>query len=257
MAEATVTLVQTGVQVVSAALYLWVARTILTRDLAGDTRRANTLFGVWWLALGSVFLLAPLFTLPSRLGGYENLALSITLLNLLLILIVVAAWGLAYYLTYLYTGNPRWFWPITAFYVVLGILLLYAIAWLNPVGFDATGRLAYEHESLPRAPAMGISLLFSLPILTAALAYGSLFFRVNTTEARYRIAMVSGGFILQFGWSLVSGLLQLSRRFPDAAWLPFISNAFGIIAAIAVLLAFRPPRMLRERWGLRHHRGGT
>ncbi|MFA5862003.1 MAG: hypothetical protein WDA16_09955 [Candidatus Thermoplasmatota archaeon] len=256
MVSVTVTIVQASIQFASALLYLWVARIILMRHLEGDTKKANTLFGVWWLALGIVFLFAPLFSVLPQIVGYRNLAFSVSLLNALLVLIVVAAWGLVYYLVYLYSGNPRWFWPLTAFYVLLAFGLLYLVAWLNPNGFKESGALSFEREQLTGAPQIGIGLLFSLPVVIAALAYGSLFFQVEGAAAKYRIGLVSGGFILQFGWSTLSSLLQLSQRYPEADWLPLVSNVLGVVAALCVLIAFRPPRALRQRFGLPEP-GGT
>lgn len=245
---AAATVVQASVQLASAVLYLWVSGIVFKRPVEGEAKRANALFGVWWLALGLVFLLAPLLTVPPRILGYEDLALAVSILNLLIVLIVVAVWGLVYYLVYLYTGNAKWFAPITTFYVLLAFLLLYWIALLNPTGFDAEGRLAYARGDLSGAPALG--LLFSVPVVIAALAYGSLFFRVKGTVAKYRIGMVAGGFILQFGWSVVSTALGLSRRYPDSLWLALVSNALGVVAAVAVLLAFRPIRAVRTRLGI-------
>lgn len=245
MVSPAVTLLQTGVQLCSAFLYLWVSHIILKRPVEEGAKRANSLFGVWWLSLGLVFLLAPLFTVPPQLFGYRNLAFTIALLNALLILIVVAVWGLVYYLVYLYTGHSRWFWPVTVFYVFVAFVLLYWVAALNPIGFDDSGMLTYEHGQLSGSPAIG--LLFSLPVVFAALAYGSLFFRVKAGVAKYRIGMVAGGFILQFGWSTVSNLLQLPRHYPNSVWLSLVSNALGIITAVAVLMAFRPPNAFRKR----------
>lgn len=249
MVSTTVTIVQASIQFVSAILYVWVSRIILNRSLEGDAKKANLLFAVFWLALGLVLLLAPLLSVLPQIVGYRNLAFSVALLNVLLVLIVVAAWGLVYYLAYLYSGDPRWFWPITAFYAVLALGLLYLVAWLNPNGFKDSGELAYERTQAG-GPQIGIGLLFSLPVVIAAVAYGSLFFKVDGPAAKYRIGLVSSGFILQFGWSALSSALQLPQRFPNADWLPLISNIFGVTAAIAVLLAFRPPRSLRERLGL-------
>src|SRR5438067_3470052 len=136
MAAPAVVLLQAAVQLVSAALYLWVARTVLQREVEGEARRANVLFAVFWVGLGIVYLLAPLFTIPAQLFGYRDLALAITLLNSLLLLIAAAVWGLVYYLVYLYTGSRRAFWPITVFYIGLGLVLLYLVAWLDPRGFN-------------------------------------------------------------------------------------------------------------------------
>lgn len=254
MVSPAVTVLQAGIQLGSAVLYLWVARIVLSRPVEGDARTANVLFATWWSALASAFILAPLLTVPPRLFGYEDLAFATALLNGLLMLIVVAVWGLVYYLVYLYSGNPRWFWPVAAFYAVVGFTLLYWVALLDPSGFDDAGTLTYSRGQLSGAPAIG--LLFSVPVVVAALAYGSLFFRVRQGIAKYRIGMVAGGFLLQFGWSVVSTSLGLSRRYPDSVTLSLVSSSLGILAATAVLLAFRPPAAVRARFGMAEPGGG-
>jgi hypothetical protein len=250
MAHPVATIVPAGVQLLSAALYFWVARIVLRRRIEGEARRANALFALWWIALGFVFLLSPLYSLPPRLLGYRDLPLAITVLNVSLLLIVAAVWGLVYYLAYVYTGSSRWFWPITAFYAVLALVFLYLLAWLNPTGFDGAGRLVFERKQLTGAPAIALGLMLTLPVVVAALGYGSLFFQVREAAARYRIGLVSGAFLLQFGWSTASTLLQLSRRYPDSLALSLVSNALGLVSAVAILLAFRPPRAVRKRLGL-------
>lgn len=240
-------LVQAAIQLVSAGLYLWVARLVLDRELDGPSRQANSLFGTWWVALGVVYLLIPALNLPPRAFGYQNLALATALTYAVLALIAVAVWGLVYYLVYLYTGNPKWFWPITAFYVALAFALLYLVAWLDPNGFDAAGRLTYANKQLGPAPSIALGLAFSGPVVLSALGYGSLFFQAREPAARYRIALVSGAFLVQFGWSLTSSMLQLSRRFPDSVALPLIGSGLALLAAAAIVLAFRPPRRVLAR----------
>lgn len=240
-------LLQAAVQFGSGLLYLWVARVVLNRRFAGDAKRANGLFALWWVGLGATFIVASAYGAIPRLLGFRDIALATTLLNALLILLVVAVWALVSYLAYLYSGKAPPFAPITAFYIALGVGLLYAVAWLNPSGFDGDGRVVFERQQLAGAPGMALGLLFSLPVVIAALAYGSLFFRVRDVAARYRIGLVAGAFLVQFGWSAVSSALQLSRRYPNSLTLALVSNGLGVAAALAILLAFRPPRLVRDR----------
>lgn len=247
MASTAIVIIQAGIQLLSACLYAWVATIVLRRRVPREGQRANTLFGVWWVSLAIVFLGAPILNLLPRVFGYRDLALEISLLDVLLLMIVAAVWGLVYYLVYLYTGSARAFWPITAFYVALAFALLYLVAYLHPIGFNADGSIQYERASVARGPTVGVGIMFSLPVVIAALAYGSLYFRVHEPAPRYRIGLVAGGFVLQFGWSVTSSALQLPQRYPDSPVLPLVGNVLGIVAALAVLLAFRPPRPIRER----------
>lgn len=250
MASDSLVLAQAAIQIGSAALYLWVARIVVRRDVEPHARRANAAFAAWWFAFGFAFMLIPFLNLPSRVFGYENIALSVTLLNAILILIVIAIWGLVYYLVYLYTGSRKSFWPLAVFYAILGFLLLFLVAYLAPNGYGPEGQLTYTREQLSGAPSVTIGLLFSLPVVIAAIAYGSLFFRVKNVLAKYRIGLVSAAFLLQFGWSALSAVLQLSARYPNSIWLSLLSNALGAIAAVAVIMAFHPPRPVRRRFKL-------
>lgn len=251
MATLAVTIFQTAVGLVTAALYIWVARIVLVKDVEGEAKRANVMFAVWWLALALLYFVAPLLSLPPQFG-YRDLALAVTVLNIVFLLIVVAIWGLVYYLAYLYTGDKRWFWPLAVFYFLLGCGLLYFLTWLDPSGFKDDGSLAFTKQSTG-APAISpvisiaFGLAFIIPVLIAAVAYGTLFFRVHEPGPRYRIGMVSGAFILQFGWSAISTILQLSVKYPDSLGLALLGNALGIASAVIILLAFRPPRGIRER----------
>lgn len=249
------TVLQAAVQIGAAALYLWVARIVFRRDLEGAAKRANAMFGVWWLSYGLVFMLAPLLTLPPRVFGYENLAFSVALLNALLLMLAVAVWGLVYYLTFLYTGSARAFWPMAVFYAFIGFALLFVVSYINPTGFDETGALTYQHRQLPAGPGIVLGLVFSLPVVIAAIGYGTLYFRVHDSRAKYRIGLVSGAFVLQFGWGALSSVLQLSSRYPDSTLLAFVSTGLAAVAAVAVLLAFRPPRMVRRRIGFEEPEG--
>ncbi|HEX2022641.1 MAG TPA: hypothetical protein VHH36_08000, partial [Candidatus Thermoplasmatota archaeon] len=250
MAPPAVVLLPAAVQVASGALYLWVARIVLRRRVEGDARLANALFATWWIALGLVFLAVPAYSVATRTLGARDLALAVTFVNVVLLLVVVAVWGLVYYLVYLYTGSQRAFWPVSAFYVAFSAVVLYLVAWMQPNGFDDEGTLTFVRERLTGAPAVALGLLFSLPVVLAALAYGSLFFRVRDPAPRYRIGLVAGAFLLQFGWSVVSTALQLPQRYPDSLALSLLSNALGVVAAVSVLLAFKPPRAVRERLAL-------
>lgn len=239
-------LLQMAVQLLTAALYLWVGRIVLDRQLRGDARSANRLFAVWWISLGALYVTLPGYTLLYRFLGSQDLALAVTYINAILLLIVLAAWGLINYLLYLYTGKTTWWVASSVFYGALALAFLYLIAWLDPIGFSATGSIVYARES-PLGPSIAIGLAFSVPILLAALAYGSLLFRVQDPLPRYRIALVAGGFLLQFGWSATSSALQLSRKYPDSIGLALFGNAIAILAAVAILLAFRPPPAVRRR----------
>jgi hypothetical protein len=232
---------------VSAALYAWVGAIVLRRHVAQDARPANSLFALWWIALAAAFTLISLFTIATQGLGYRGLALAVAYLDGVVVLVLGAIWGLVYYLAYLYTGNKRWFWPIAIFYAALALAFIVEIAYLQPNGFDADGNLTFAHAQMSPAARGTLGLLVSLPAVIAAIGYGSLYRRTYEPLARYRIALVSAAFVAQFGWNVVNAAFQLPTRFQGSIVVPLIGDAFAILAAVAVLFAFRPPRELRSR----------
>jgi hypothetical protein len=248
MEVATSVLVQGIFSIVAAGLYAWVARIVLQREVESDARRANEMFAVWWLALGILYVLAAALNVPGAFG-LRDLAFTVTLVNVILVLLCIALWGLMYYLVYLYTGSTRSFWPLTIGYAVLAVAFLYLIAWADPTGFDATGQLTTQRK-LTGAPGIALGLLISVPIILAALAYGSLYFRVHERAPRYRIGMVAGAFLFQFGWSAVSTILELQTKYPTSIPLQVLQDAIAVGVPILIVLAFRPPKAVRKRLGL-------
>lgn len=81
-------------------------------------------------------------------------------------------------------------------------------AALDPEASEAVGS-----EYVDEAPAWA-DLLFSrsllLPSLVAAGAYFALFFRAKDAKVRYRILLLSGGFILWMGFSIGSTLSRFA-----------------------------------------------
>jgi len=247
--------VQATVALATGLVYVFVARLIMNRHPSTDARLANSMFAVWWGAFGLLEFSVGAYQVPAAFG-FQDLALVIALLNLILLLIVVALWGLVYYLVYLYTGSSRSFWPITILYMILAAAMLYLVAWIEPTGFKADGTLSYTRQ-LTGFPSIAIGLAFSLPVVLAALGYGSLYFQAQARTQRFRIGMVAGSFLAWFSWSALSALLQLSQKAQDAAaagngtiqnTLIVVNSAISIIVPILIVLAYRPPRWFQDRF---------
>jgi uncharacterized membrane protein len=80
-----------------------------------------------------------------------------------------------------------------------------------------------------------------VPPLLAGLAYLSLLFRVKEPIQRYRVALVGGSILLWVGSGLVA-------RLSGSGLAAFLTLAVvGLGAAIAVLLAYHPPRAIARR----------
>lgn len=239
--------IRSVVGLATGALYFAVGRLVLRRALPEAERLANRLFATWWFALGLLYVTASPYNFAGAFG-LRDLAFSIAYLDALLVLICVALWGLMGFLLYVYTGTNRWLVPLAGFYAALAFGFLWLIAWMDPSGFkNETGTDLAFTKQLGESGSIVLGLLFSVPIFAGAVAYASLAFRVRDPSPRYRIGMVAGAFMVQFGWSIVSASLGLARKYPDAVWLLVIQQAIAIAVPICVILAYRPPAWIRRR----------
>lgn len=215
--------------------------------------RASRAFATWWLGL-SFTVLGNAAKEAAAGFSVESLPGVVALLDLTqyayVAALVAAVAGLLYYLLFLFTGNGRWFWPLVAFYSVYGAAALALLASLAPSGVTAGKwfvQWSYANPS-PNAALLGVmSLLLLLPQIGAAIAYATLYRRVDSAEARYRIALVSGSLLVWLGLTLVAPFLQLGRF---EAWQAG-GRLVGLAAALVILAAYAPPRPIRERLAAR------
>jgi hypothetical protein len=246
------TLAQGLVALATGLVYGYVARLVLQRRTSPEARRANDAFATWWACFGLLEGVAGAYQVANAFG-YQDLTLIVTVLDLVFLLLVAAIWGLVYYLVYLYTGSSRPFWPLAFAYGSLAAGLLYLLAWLDPSGFNANGTLATARV-LPPAVGVALGLVLALPIVVAAVAYGSLYFRVDGRAQRFRIAIVAGSFLAWFLWSTVSSLLQLSTRSASDATLrstlAVVNAAIALAVPVLVVLAYKLPARHPERFGV-------
>lgn len=235
-------LVSASLSLISGVAFFAVGRAVSRRNLAGEEARANQAFVMWWYTLGGLSLVTAAFSLAAA-AGYTDLALHVTLLHVALLVLFVGLWGVAYYLAYLFTGDKRWRWVLGVFYSVYYVWIVFLVvrAVPNRVEVGTYGaQLGYEHELTDFAPFVNLLLLLLiLPQVVGAFAYFSLIFRVKAPMQRYRIGMVAGTFIVWFGSSIVASVLNLAET---TLWWRPVSQAFGVVAALVVFLAYKPPR---------------
>jgi hypothetical protein len=99
---------------------------------------------------------------------------------------------------------------------------------------------------------VGGSLLFALlalliaPEFIGAVLYFTLVFRSRDPTVRYRITLVSWSIILWFGLAA----LNLPDRLGGGLAVQLFSRSLGVVAALVILLAYYPPRAIRERLGV-------
>lgn len=241
-----------AVSVLSAVIYVYVGHLMWNRRLEGGSKLAAQLFGVWWYSLAFVSLSSSLLILAA-IVGVADLALTVSVVYVLMIVISIALWGLLYYLVYVYTGSSKWLWPLSAFYGLVAFGLIYLITWMNPTSVSVgTFALDIDYErTLTGWPVTLVTLAFSGPALAAAIAYASLYFRATGSTEKFRIAVVSSAFILWFAWSLISGILELNTKYPDSLALLVAGKVIGLMGPMLVLMAYRPPGAIRRRFNVR------
>ncbi len=235
--------------------YLLVAYVQMVRPVSAEARTARNGFVLWWTGialLGFYGLISEAFFDVNTLQEYR------LVIYTLIPLIFAALGGLVYYLAFLYTGKRKSLWTVFTFYAVLTVLFIAYIEAQQPY-FDAaidpaTGE-EVGFEFAREAPAW-MGLLFSislvLPPLAAAVAYFALFFRARDNTVRFRILMVSGGFILWMGFSLLGSLTRFAQGIEERGFeSELISQLLGILSALMVLMAYFPPRTLQKHYGLR------
>ena len=234
--------------VVSAAIYGFVAARLSRRTISKpEVRFAWRSFGLWWYCLAATTLVSGIL----RLLGAFNLAslpLFVALTHVNILLICIALWGLLYYLVYLFTGSRQFLIPLTSFYIIYYVLLVYIITVSGPTDVEIgrwTTRLIYTHPVMdPFFTVLLVLLVF--PQILAALAYFTLFFRLREAAQRYRILLVSWCIILWVGSAFVASAAGLSRE----DWWQIVSRLIGLGAALGILFAYFPPGIIRRRFGI-------
>jgi hypothetical protein len=91
-----------------------------------------------------------------------------------------------------------------------------------------------------------VVLLLLLPQMIGAFAYFTLYFRMPEVTQKYRILLVSWSIIIWF----LSPLLALVGGLAEQDWWQLASRFIGLAAALTILIAYLPPRWLRQRYGI-------
>lgn len=229
---------------VVASVYFYVGRVVGRRRVSFEARTATTMFSVWWYAL-AILSVVSAATATLTVLEVTELAPYVALLYLAFAPLCVALAALLFYLVFLFTGSHRALMPIAAVYGVFYVYLLGLIAYYNPIGFHLQDtRMAWDFEKTS-SQGVGVFLvvLMLVPHIIGAFAYASLYFRVEDRTQRYRIALVSGSIFVWFLSSFAASLAGVSRT----AWWPYVSQIIGIMAALVILAAYRPPQWVRSK----------
>lgn len=240
-------LLDAAIAFASGVVYAYVGWVTSRRRIGGEAQLAASLFSIWWYTLAAITVVGTAQRVLAYAGIFD-LGVHATILHVVILALVAAFWALEYYLVYLFSGSKRWFAPISLYYSILYLWILYLIVYRQPTGVSIVdGRIEWAYvRDASRAVRVALGLAFLLPTLAGAFGYARLYFRVEGTTQRYRIALVSLTFLVWFTTSLVALGLQIN----DDRWWQEISRYFGLVAALFILAAYRPPGFVRRRWGI-------
>ena len=232
----------------SASIYGYVGWRLGRRVISSaEARLAWASFTVWWYGLAITTLIGGFLNLFGAVG-LTSLPLFVTATYINILVICLALWGLLYYLVYLFTGNRRSLLPLAIFYMIYYVLLVYYITASIP-GTVSVGR--WSATLVYQAPLTGpffvlIIVLLLLPQIIGGLAYFTLYFRVPEATQKYRILLVSWSIIIWF----LSPLIALAGGVGQQDSWQLTSRFIGLAAALTILMAYLPPRWLKQRYGI-------
>lgn len=232
----------------AAGIYAYIGWRLSKRIISSS--RAQLAWGsftVWWYGLAATTLIGGFLSLLGAIG-FTSLPLFVTATYINLIIICLALCGLLYYLIYLFTGNSRSLILLAIFYLIYYVLLVYYITASTPSGvkIDRWNTPLVYHSQLTGTFFVVIWVCLLLPQIIGGLAYFTLYFRVSDMTQKYRILLVSWSIIIWFlspGAALVGGLAQKD-------WWQLVSRLIGLAAALTILMAYLPPRWLKQRYGI-------
>lgn len=221
--------------VVSSLAFATVAVVIARRDVSAPMRGANRAFVVWWGGLACSTVLAGFETSLAVLG-YTPVALFQATALLRIVFVCIALWGLLHYLLVLITGWRGLAWPLGILYAALAVYLAWDIQSANP---DHVALGNWTATLQPATPPQGAELVLLLalvvgPQFLAAIAYLTLYFRVDDRMAKRRILIVSLSIIIWFGSAI---LVAVGGGGQSDRW-QLASRLLGLAAAAAILYAY-------------------
>jgi hypothetical protein len=234
--------------VTAACIYSYVGWRLSKRVISSsESRLAWGSFTIWWYGLAATTLIGGFLSLLGAFG-LTSLPLFVTATYLNILIICLALWGLLYYLIYLFTGNRRSLVPLALFYMIYYALLVYYITASIP-GHVNVGR--WSTTLVYRAPQTGpffviILIFLLLPQIIGGLAYFTLYFRVSDVTQKYRVLLVSSSIVVWF----LSSLIALAGGLGQQDWWQLASRFIGLVAALTILMAYLPPRWLKQHYGI-------
>jgi len=239
-----------AIAVVVGISYVLVAWSLQRRGgIRPESRRALSFFAVWWGALGvNIALAGGLYVL----AAFQTPPLWLQVVDSIIqrLLLAYSMIGLMAYLSFVATGRDR----LKTWVVVYGAYFLFtlaSLAYVRPVGVLVTNwrtDLVFAREGFAIDPAINFALLI-LPPMAGAIAYLRLFRRAESPAQRYRIALVSASIMVWWILAVIAG----QRAALGADGFQVTHRVLGLVTALAVLAAYRPPAFVRRRLGVENY----
>jgi hypothetical protein len=234
------------VDFVAVAIYLFLGWRFSQRQVSAESRFPVNQFSLFWLALALVTFIGGL---EGALAAFAppSLPLVVTLYYVEILGLCAALWGLVGYLLFLYTGRSFTV-PLSGLYALLYVLLVYFVTASGPDAVTVTlGVVGLRYATPVGGALLGLlGLILIVPEFLAAILYFTLFFRTHDRTARYRIALVSWGLLAFFG----VGSIGIAARLGGGPTAVALGGVLGLVPAFVILIAYYPPRLVRERLGV-------
>jgi hypothetical protein len=228
----------------SAAVYAFVGWSLSQRKVSPDAQLAARLFSVWWVGLAATTAAGGMLTLAAA-AGIQNLAIHVTITHVNLLAICAALWGLLYYLLYLFTGKRGIFYPLTAFYAVYYVGLIYFVNVSDPIGIEVRRwnvALDYAND-ITGLPLQLLVAFLVLPQFFGAAAYLTLYRKVKEPTQKYRIALVGLSILIWFGSAYAGAAAGLGT---SDTW-QVVTRVIALGASLTIYFAYHPPGFVRRR----------
>lgn len=242
--------------VLAAGVFGLVGHRVMNRAVSQELAIARNAFALWWYLLALTTLVGALQSviaisaLPDGASkgividqGVAHVMTAIGMASILLVCAALA--GLVYYLVFLFTNSRRSLYFLAFGYLVYYILLAYFVLASAPDGVEVQNWRTKIHNA---APIEGGPLYYTviglliLPPFLAAIAYLTLYFRVEDPVLKRRVLLVSLSIIGWFGSALVSTI----ERVGDSTEWQVASRFIGLAAAGTIYYAYAG---LRPRGG--------
>jgi hypothetical protein len=232
---------------IAVAIYLFLGWHFSQRQVSPANRLPTLQFALFWTGLAVVTFIGGV---ESAAAAYvtPSLPLVVTLYYIEILALCAVLWGLIGYLVHLYTGR-NYLVSITALYGLLYVLLVYYITASAPDGVTVTlGAVGVRYAQTVGGPVLAIlALILVVPELLCAILYFTLVFRTHDPTARYRITLVSWGLLAFFGLDFINVAMRLGGSAAAVA----VGAALGLVPVVVILIAYYPPRVVRERLGVK------